>query len=80
MTEKDKQIQNILNALSAKLGESPEKLKANAQNGDISKILNKMDSKQAQQVQNILNDKEKTEKILNTPQAQSLIKKLMGDK
>lgn len=79
MTEKEKQIQNILNTLSAKLGESPEKLKANAQNGDISKILDKMDSKQAQQVQNILNDKEKTEKILNTPQAQSLIKKLMGD-
>lgn len=80
MTDKEKQIQDILNSLSKKLGENPDTLKKNAQNGDISKILNQMDSKQAQKVQNILNDKEQTEKILKTPQAQALLKKLMGDK
>lgn len=80
MTDKEKQIQDILNSLSKRLGENPDTLKRNAQNGDISKILNQMDSKQAQKVQNILNDKEQTEKILKTPQAQALLKKLMGDK
>lgn len=80
MTDKEKQIQDILNSLSKRLGENPDTLKKNAQNGDISKILNQMDSKQAQKVQNILNDKEQTEKILKTPQAQALLKKLMGDK
>ena len=80
MTDKEKQIQEIIDSLSKRLGESPDTLKKNAQNGDISKILNQMDSKQAQKVQNILNDKEQTEKILKTPQAQALLKKLMGDK
>ena len=80
MTEKEKQIQNILNSLSQKLGESPDKLKANMQNGDMSKMFNNMDKKQAEKVQSILNDKQKTEKLLSTPQAQALLKKLMGDK
>ncbi|MEE1125488.1 MAG: hypothetical protein U0L18_06070 [Acutalibacteraceae bacterium] len=80
MTEKEKQIQNILNSLSQKLGESPDKLKANMQNGDMSKVFNNMDRKQAERVQSILNDREKTEKLLSTPQAQALLKKLMGDK
>lgn len=80
MTEKEKQIQNILNSLSQRLGESPDKLKANMQNGDMSKVFNNMDRKQAERVQSILNDREKTEKLLSTPQAQALLKKLMGDK
>lgn len=80
MNSKDKQIQDIINSLSQRLGESPDKIKVNAQKGDIGKILNKMDSKQASKVQSILNDKEQTEKILKTPQAQALLKKLMGDK
>lgn len=80
MTEKEKQIQDIINSLAQKLGQKPEALQDNVQNGDVGKILGRMDSKQAQKVQNILNDREQTEKILNTPQAQALIKKLMGDK
>lgn len=80
MTEKDKQIENILNSLAQKLGENPNEIKKNAQKGEVGSLLNKMDSKQASKVQEILNDKEKTERLLNTPQAQALIKKLMGDK
>lgn len=80
MTEKEKQVQDIINSLAQKLGQKPEALQNNVQNGDVNKILGRMDSKQAQKVQNILNDREQTEKILNTPQAQALIKKLMGDK
>jgi len=80
MTEKDKQIKNILNSLAQKLGENPNEIKKNAQKGEVGSLLNKMDGKQASKVQEILNDKEKTERLLNTPQAQALIKKLMGDK
>ncbi len=80
MTEKEKQMQDILNSLSQRLGESPEKLKQNMQNGDMSKVLNNMNPKQANKINEILNDKEKTEKLLKTPQAQALLKKLMGDK
>ena len=80
MTEKDKQIENILNSLAQKLGENPNEIKKNAQKGEVGSLLNKMDGKQASKVQEILIDKEKTERLLNTPQAQALIKKLMGDK
>ena len=80
MTEKDKQIENILNSLAQKLGENPNEIKKNAQKGEVGSLLNKMDGKQASKVKEILNDKEKTERLLNTPQAQALIKKLMGDK
>lgn len=80
MTEKDKQIENILNSLAQKLGENPNEIKKSAQKGEVGSLLNKMDGKQASKVQEILNDKEKTERLLNTPQAQALIKKLMGDK
>lgn len=80
MTEKDKQIENILNSLAQKLGENPNEIKKNAQKGEVGSLLNKMDGKQASKVQEILNDKEKTERLLNTPQAQALIKKMMGDK
>lgn len=80
MNNKDKQIQDIINSLSKRLGENPNTLKSNAQQGEIGKILNKMDSSQAQKIQSILNDKEATEKLLQTPQAQALLKKLMGDK
>ncbi|MEE1154217.1 MAG: hypothetical protein UH241_03580 [Acutalibacteraceae bacterium] len=80
MNNKDKQIQDIINSLSKRLGENPNTLKSNAQQGEIGKILNKLDSSQAQKIQSILNDKEATEKLLQTPQAQALLKKLMGDK
>ncbi|MEE1282134.1 MAG: hypothetical protein UHK60_07805 [Acutalibacteraceae bacterium] len=80
MNDKEKQIQDILNSLSQRLGENPDKLKANIQNGNMSKMFNNMDKKQADKIQSILNDKEKTEKLLSTPQAQALLKKLMGDK
>jgi len=80
MTDKDKQIQDIINSLAGKLGENPETIKKNAQSGEIGSLLNKMDDKQASKIQSILNDKEKTEKLLNTPQAQAILKKLMGDK
>ncbi|MBQ5563105.1 MAG: hypothetical protein IIT39_06940 [Clostridia bacterium] len=42
------------------------------------KLFNKLSPEQQKQVQDILSDKEKTREILNTPQAQALIKKLMG--
>ncbi len=80
MSDKEKQIQDILNSLAQRLGENPDKLKANIQNGNTSKMLNNLDKKQADKIQAILNDKEKTEKLLSTPQAQALLKKLMGDK
>ncbi len=44
------------------------------------KLFNSLSPEQQKQVQNILSDKNKTEEILKSPQAQAIIKKLMGGK
>ncbi len=77
---RDDDINNLLNSVSQKLGKSSEEVKRAAENKDISSLLSKMDSKDAQKIQKVLSDKSATEKILSSPQAQALIKKLLGDK
>ena len=44
------------------------------------KLFNSLSPEQQKQVQNILSDKNKTEEILKSPQAQAILKKLMGGK
>lgn len=43
-------------------------------------LYNGLSKEQQEQVQKILSDKSQTEKILNSPQAKALLKKLMGEK
>lgn len=76
---KDNDINNLLNSVSQKLGSSNEEVKKAAQNKDFSNLFNKMDPKDAQKIQSVLADKAATEKILASPKAQALIKKLLGD-
>ncbi len=72
------EINNLLNGLSQRLNTSPEQLKENLQNGNLNSVVNKMNSSQAKKLQKILDDPKQSEKILNSPQAQAIIKKLMG--
>lgn len=44
------------------------------------RLFNSLSKEQQKQVEEILSDKKKTEQLLNTPQAQALLKKLMGEK
>lgn len=46
----------------------------------VDKLFNSLSPEQQKQVEQILSDKQQTEKILQSPQAQALIKKLMGEK
>ena len=61
---------DFLNSLMSK---SEDEQKKTAMN-----ILNNMDSKQSQQIKNVLGDEEKLKQILSSPQAQQLMKKLKG--
>ena len=72
------EINNLLNGLSQRLDTPTEVLKENIEKGNLNNILNKMNSHQAKRIQKILDNKEQSEKILNSPQAQAIIKKLMG--
>lgn len=44
------------------------------------KLFQQLSPEQQKQVQSILSDKSRTEEILKTPQAQAILKKLMGEK
>lgn len=71
-------VNKLLNDLSKQLGVSEEQIKSSAKSGNVKDILKNTDSSQVQQIESILNDPEKTKKILNSPQAQALIK-LLGN-
>lgn len=46
----------------------------------VNKIFNNLSPEQQKKIEQILSDKNQTEKILSSPQAQALLKKLMGEK
>lgn len=73
-------VENLLKSVSSKLGKSPEELKNASQSGNMENLLNNLNPNDAQKIQKILSDKNAANKILSTPQAQSLIKQLLGDK
>ena len=75
----DKNINKILENLSRQLGVSEDKLKSSAQRGNVQDILRNADQSQAKKIENILNDPEKTREILNSPQAQALLKMFGND-
>lgn len=66
----------MLESLSRQLKVSPDELKSSCQTGSADGLLNKIDSDKAKQVKSILNDPEKTKEILDSPQAQALLKLL----
>lgn len=69
----------ILGELSGKLGLSQQQLESAAKSGDIKNILQNADKAQAKQIENILNDPEKAKKLLESPQAQALLKLFGGE-
>ena len=71
-------VNKLLSDLSKQLGVSEEQIKSSAKSGKVQDILQNTDSRQAQKIESILNDPEKTKKILNSPQAQALMK-LLGN-
>ena len=55
-------------------------MKSAPQNPQVEKLLSNLNKSDAEKLKNILNDPVKTKQILNTPEAQALIKKLSGGK
>ena len=66
----------LYQSLSQQLKLSPEEIQSSAENGDVTGLTRHMDSDRAQQVERILQDPDKTREILNSPQAQALMKLL----
>lgn len=73
-------VEAMLAIASKKLGVSAEELKNQLEQGKLDNALKSVPPKQAQMLKQALSDKEKTEKILNSPQAKELMRKLQGGK
>lgn len=76
----DKNINKILENLSRQLGVSEDMIKNSAKSGNVQEVLKNADKNQAEKIEEILKDPEKTKSILNSPQAQALLKMFENDK
>ena len=66
----------IWEALSQQLDLPANELQASCQTGNEQALLQRLDSDRAKQVESILSDPEKTKALLNSPQAQALLRQL----
>ena len=71
------QIAKILQNANIPKG-NKEQLESAAKSGSLAQFLGKLSPSQGAMLQHFLNDKEAAEKLLSSPQAQALIKKLNG--
>lgn len=62
----------MLEAVSKKLGTTPEKLREALQTGDFSKAMENMNPKDAAKLNAVLNNPELVKKIVNSKKAQEL--------
>lgn len=80
MNGKDKFTDEYINELRKKFVSNKDNISENLQDDKVSEILSKMSKADADKIKNIMNDKEQMEKILNSKQAQIIMKKLSEGK
>lgn len=74
------QLREMMNQAAQQLGADPNKLQQSTQNGAVDQLLRQLKPQDAQNLQKVLADKEATARVLNSPQAQALMKKLFEGK
>ncbi len=78
VSENSDNLENILNKVSKYLGKTPEEIKLAAKTGNTSSILNNFSKEDAKRIQDIITDKDLTQKLLSTKEAQRLVKDVLG--
>lgn len=74
-----KQLDLLSKMAKDKTGMDVNQLKQSVENGTIDQFLNqKVDPSAADQLKQVLTNKEAAQKMLNTPEAKELLRKLMG--
>lgn len=73
-----KQVDQLLEAASKKLGVPPQQLKAELESGKYDKILKNMNQKDSAMLQKVLQNPKMVEKLISSPQAKALYQKLSG--
>lgn len=75
----NKKVNKLLGEVSKKNGISKEQLESAAQSGNIENLLKNTNPNQSKQIESVLSDPEKAKKLLQSPQAQALMKLLGGE-
>ena len=75
----NKKVNKLLGEVSKKYGISKEQLESAAQSGNIENLLKNPNPNQSKQIESVLSDPEKAKKLLQSPQAQALMKLLGGE-
>lgn len=75
----NKKVNKLLGEVSKKYGISKEQLESAAQSGNIENFLKNTNPNQSKQIESVLSDPEKAKKLLQSPQAQALMKLLGGE-
>lgn len=70
----------MLQEVEKKTGINSEELKKAANTGDLSNLVKNLGKDNTQKIEKILSDKESAMKLLSTPKAKALLKKLLGGK
>ncbi len=73
-----KQVNQLLQAASKKLGVAPETLKTELESGKYDQILKNMSQKDSAMLQKVLKNPKMMEKLISSPQAKALYQKLSG--
>lgn len=76
MNMNQKGLNALLNMASKKMGTSPENLRNDLQQGNLDSLTKGMSKEDNEKLRQALSNKELTQKILSSPEAQSLMKKL----
>ena len=75
----NKKVNKLLGEVSKKYGISKEQLESAAQSGNIENLLKNTNPNLSKQIESVLSDPEKAKKLLQSPQAQALMKLLGGE-
>lgn len=65
---------DLIKKLSQQMNMSQNQLNNAVKNGDVKSMLKNTDSKTAKKAEEILNDPQKTKELLESPQAQAILK------
>ena len=74
----NEQINKLIKQLSERMGTPENDIKNAVNTSSYGKLLSKLPSDKARQMEEILSDEDKAKAFLNTPQAKAIIKRIIG--
>lgn len=77
MADKE-QINGLIKKLSERMGTPESEIRSAVGSSSYGKLLTKLPSDKAKQMEEILSDEDKAKEFLNSPQAKAIIKRIMG--